>query len=910
LSPHSPSSLPFTLFHAAAILQRSFPHACADYGGTKVILSGPGLNSVCKVPEACLRSALVAAKSQATADAAAAAYMPRKDATGMYAISGVYVRWTCHFDAVTAGASRDVRRALQDREVHFSRAYYAVGADFSGFETGDGSGAAAPYPFRARMDGSLFHATPDSLQLDLDSLQTIAPAVSRPCSATVEIVVVDGARGEAALRSLPEDAAVLGSVRFDFFTQPALQSTLPAALSVSPGSGASPTVQLVGEHLFGCALVDPMARGVAEQLVAEVQAEVARREAAEAAKLAAELAALDAGTAPPAASRDLGLLHFSRAAGTAAQPTDVLVTFDVIVGGTKRGRTDATRGYYVVAYDEHVVDVRSAAREIASAATGRLFTGASAPRSTPVRGGPRPGAAAAQPSEDEVEGKKESDVGDGDADESEGIVGTYSATIVCAVPDLSEMLTGTNLPALPDGVAQVVAALYAGGEAAAALTPDQLEAARAAPYPSLLGGAGGAAAAGKKAAGGMGDVALIPRFSPNGGLDWLDAPPGVSVRVVKPEPAVVTPPSALLAESIALSIRGAGFVPGSAAGVTVYRLDADGSRSSDGVTCAAKVADGSTVSVRVPSLAGLLPAASNGGGGSGGEGGGEGEEAAHAAAAAAGPVCGFFSFECDLTVEGLPVVPANPLRFVVYTGGLLASEGASFLAPGGSLSVALAPPSADSYDALSGATAAPTWIPPVAAHGSALAGLSGLGVSLVVTDSAGVAHTLPATFDSAHGSLHGTVDASVAAGALHPAVRVGSGDSARLIRADAAQVVLYVPSALVVTGITGPKKVVPGAEMVAAVDGLHALLTGGGAADPAHPHPHPSASAVVVRLSAGGGAVVEVHPGKIGADNATVHFALPGPGTAIVDDVHVEVSLAGGADGSFTAPFAIKVAKK
>ena len=275
-----------TLLFCPAILGRAVPHACADFGGTLVTLSGKGLNSIAKVPEATLGAALAVAESDAAAEEAVRTYAPRKDATGMLAIAGVYVRWTGRFDKSTAGMSREVRPAVHPVEVRYSRAYYAVGADLSGFR----GMSEMPFPFRARLDGTPFPASADTLELDLDSIRTVAPAMSRPCEAAVEVVVLDAARGEAGLLDHAPDAVAHGAVRFCFFTQPVLLSAAPAV--VAPANHEE--VTLAGDNFFGCALVDVTARPVAEALVAEVQRDVAAREAAEALRLTSELTAMDA----------------------------------------------------------------------------------------------------------------------------------------------------------------------------------------------------------------------------------------------------------------------------------------------------------------------------------------------------------------------------------------------------------------------------------------------------------------------------------------------------------------------------------------------------------------------------------------------------------------------------------------
>lgn len=939
-----------------------------------------------------------------------ATYTPTRDATGMWCIPGVFVRWTCRFDTTTAGVSRtshnDARKPLRSGEVHFSRAYFAVGADFSGFR----GIVSRPYPFSVRVDGTLFHSTADGLQLDVDTIQTIAPAVSRPCSAVAELVVVDAAAGETALMSIQPDDIVHGQASFDFYTQPSLVGVAPPALSVSPGCGVNPVVRLTGEHLFGCALVDTCARQAAEALVAAVQAEVGTREEDEAAQLAAELAEMDATSgsksplSPSAASiaarkaglveskeadasnkhkhkKAVDLLHLSKTAGGAAAPCDILVTFDVLVDGVKVGRTDATRGWYVVNYDEHVVDVRAASRAIASATTGLMPTGTSAPVTTPQEGASRAGgallagaaaalggrgagaAAASAASGGAVRApstSRDSSV-DGD-DDAEGIVGTYSASILCTLPDLASLLKGSSLPPIPQAVIDVQEQLYArsgiggsGGEAAPAVDADALSAALSFRYDDLLAGKGSAAAAGggtssaedgSEAAGTAAaasqqqrQIQLRPRISPNGGDDWLEPPSNVLLQCMKPEVSHVSPAAVAIAPSAdtgseqpvtTVTVRGTGFVADAAVDVTLTRIEPDGSTSEAASVPAhaARVVDDTTIEVTLPSLAPLFPASEPGTDG-----------------AASPPPAGFLTLQVSCSLDGLPVLPSPsaPLHLVVAVGSTVGAPAgsAAYVARSASgpssMVLQLARANlASCYDAPSrsigimssgsGSEQQPgPWLPPSLLHGSARTGLtdpaspsSSSTIRVLVRGSDGAELTLQATYDAATGCVRAilppaSADASpLKPGPIQPFLLVASahGVSASASRIPATgPFILYAPSSLTITGVTGPKKIVPGVELSATVDGLAALLTSSG-----QPPSPPAASDVLVRLSSAG--VSEVVPGRVNPDAATtgvVAFNLPGPDspTQLAGDVTVEVSLAGGVDGSWTAPSApVKVAKK
>lgn len=892
-----------TIVFSPSILQRIFPHSCADYGGTKVSLSGPGISSVCKVPEANLHMALSSALSQEAADLAVQTYFPRKDDTGMYAIAGVYVRWTCNFDNLVAGASRDVRKPLQSSEIHYSRAYYAVGTDFSGFE----GTVKRTYPFKVRSDGTLYHATNDILQLDLDSLQTIAPSVSRPCSATVEIIVIDALEGENALPNVGTDSIVQGALRFDFYTQPTLLSSAPSSLTVSPGSGVNPQVKLVGEHLFGCALVDSQARIIAENLVQAVYKEVTQREAEEAVKLAAELETLDKTTKKKSSKamaalkvtavqntrKQLQLFHHSAMVGTAEEPCDVLVTFDVMMDGVKHGRTDAVRGCYALSYDEHIIDVRSATTAIAAVTTGRLPTGTSAPVSTPSFG---------QKANENTTGSigNSSNIAQPpDNDESEGIVGTYSATIVCTLPDLSEIIEGTALPVLPGDISSIMESLYNGES----ITDEAIvQRIHEFSYEALLSPNSSTETTTNK----QPKISLYPRFSPNGGVDWIDPPPNVEILCLKPEASHISPAAMYVSNaSSSINIKGIGFLPGTPAQALFQRLNSDGTVGTETVHCAAQITDSSTVTVTLPAdIQTLFPSPATD----------------QSSSSSSNGINGYCTLTCTLTIDSLPVSTPRPLLITLYTG-TFQPVNTIFISEGSILSAALQAPTISCYDGISHRSLTlPTdishtssWIPVTATVGSVYSGIryqQNMDISMKLQDSAGTSIIIPAVYSSETGSIavHLPISenpdqpTSLASGIVQAGILFGKGTDS-FIPLDG-NIIYYSPHSLTITAVNGPKKFIPGSELQIMVQDLPTIL---GSIESSH-YPLTEGS-IVVRLTLND--VQETVPGHLSPDHTSINFILSS-NEALLGDANVDVSLSGGVPpaSAFCAPFLIKTVKK
>jgi alpha-tubulin suppressor-like RCC1 family protein len=688
-----------TILFAPAILKRAVPHACPDFGGSLVTLTGPGLNSISKAPEATLLSKLSVAESERTAAAAVRLFAPRKDATGMHAIAGVFVRWMCRFDKSLAGMSREVRPAVHDVEVHYSRAYYAVGADLEGFLGLND----AKLPFRVRLDGSTFPSSTDELHLDLDSIRTIAPAVSRPCEAEVQLMVIDPEKGEAALRSAPLDAFVHGSLRFSFFAQPEMFAVSPTTVSVS----ANDELTITGDNLFGVALVDTTARPIAEKLIIEVQKEVNEREIAEAERLAAQLSKIDLKTGKFVAPSSLPpLIHVSRPAGSTDELCEILVSFDLFIDGTFTSRVSPISAFYHVKYDEHIVDVRAASRAIAAAQTGiRLPSGTTAPVSTPQSSTTRVSLSAATSAAVAVSvDSKTTD----DADK--GIVGTYSAVIKCNVPDVKSLFpkSFTKIPSIPEELHKAVKVLYSRWENMLVNPPTEevlvipgsvqasIDEARSFAFHSRLEGTHPTAISTARIA------HLVPRMSVNGGVDWLEGRSSLQITLVDAELSHISPCSLLLppdlSSTIQFRVRGAGLIPGTTAAALLSRIDSNGALVLEQpFSCSANVINESTLEVTANAgelAKALLPNHEN------------------------ETLCGFFTIDVSISLSGRVVETSHPLRFCICTGGIEPrpehSDPLFISDAAGEIELVLAKRNApDCFDGISGLRSdGDLWIPP------------------------------------------------------------------------------------------------------------------------------------------------------------------------------------------------------
>jgi hypothetical protein len=873
-----------TILFAPAILKRAVPHACPDFGGSLVTLTGPGLNSISKAPEATLLSKLSVAESERTAAAAVRLFAPRKDATGMHAIAGVFVRWMCRFDKSLAGMSREVRPAIHDVEVHYSRAYYAVGADLEGFLGLN----EAKLPFRVRLDGSSFPSSTDDLHLDLDSIRTIAPAVSRPCEAEVQLMVIDPEKGEAGLRSAPAEAFVHGSLRFSFFAQPEIFAVAPTTVSVS----AYDELTITGDNLFGVALVDTTARPIAEQLVVEVQKEVNERELAEAERLASQLSKIDLKTGKfEAPSQMPPLIHVSRPAGSVDELCEILISFDLFIDGAFTSRVSPISGFYQVKYDEHIVDVRAASRAIAAAQTGlRAPTGTSAPVSTPQVGANRLIAAAASAAADSKIPE----------DSDKGIVGTYSAVVKCNIPDVKSLFpkSFTKIPSIPDELQSAVRELYASWERSLSQSGSSedsslpasvlaaLDEARSYAYQSRLEGTHPSSSSIQHVA------HLVPRMSVNGGVDWLEGRSSLQITLVDAELSHTSPCTLLippdLTSSIQFCIRGAGLIPGTAASAILSKIDSSGSLVLENpFTCSASVINESTIEVTANAgelAKALLPKLED------------------------ELLCGFFTIDVAINLSGHVVETNKPLRICLCTGGVQPRPDTAhplFISDvAGEIEIVLAKRNApDCFDGISGIQPdGDLWIPPSLVLHDLYNGLVGKeaeygsnSVYISIKDKEGhhrVSSVLSRRESDGALVVIGKFEPfglHMHTGPITPTLVIDNHPS-HAIATPGYKMYYYSLKDLSISAVVcNAKKVCAGADVVVSISGLEELLH--------HCEDNqPPSDDIVVRLRATDNASVEaIVPAIISADKTGVTFVLPD----IVGTLSVEFSISGGKPNAF-----------
>lgn len=682
------------------------------------------------------------------------------------------------------------------------------------------------------------------------------------------------------------------------------------------------------------------ARIIAENLVQEVQTEVTQREAEEATKLAAELETLDktmkkksskAMAAMKAAAvqntrKQLQLFHHSKIVGTAAEPCDVLVMFDVMIDGIKHGRTEAVRGCYSLAYDEHIIDVRSATNAIAAVTTGRLPTGTSAPTSTPLL------------TNKPTDNKTNTTVPNTqtDSDESEGIVGTYAANILCTLPDLSDIIKGSNLPLIPEEILQMAQIIYQGETITDETKLQQLQSFS---YEALLSsssadsdqesktndsavprfssneGAGwidppphveiNGGKSEQKSKSNQPRISLYPRFSPNGGVDWVDPPPHVEIICLKPEASHISPPSACIVDSsISVNVKGMGFLPGAPASVNFKRLNNDGSYSNEMIDCTAVITDSSTVNITLPNtIRTLFPPVDN-------------HTEHNSESSSSSPVVnGYCTLSGTLYIDGLPVYSPRPLLITVFTGTFLPLH-TVFIGPSGAVTATLAPPTVSSYDGITNTNSDTklSWIPLSALHGTALTGLRSVpsvDVVMNINDDHGITTTIPAVYDSNTNTITGTLPTPGEGeeplnftGQLHANVTFGATTTSPVAISLDGNIVYYHPHNLAITAVNGPKKILPGSELQIIITDLHTLVSH--YIDSEHGL---SEGSIVVRLTANGH-TENVH-GHLAADHSSINFILPHT-EELIGDVNVEVSLSSGipSTSAFSPPFLIKTVKK
>jgi len=861
-----------TLFFVPAVLSSVTPPQVLTAGGSVLTLSGPGLSSVCKVPEAALRATLATAASAEAAAAAVAAYTPVPDESGLVPIPGVFVRFTCSFEDLLSGTAEPEGGVRS--EVRMCKAYYPRLYDFGGFSAGGGGGTALAF----REDGMLgaVGGVSTSGPTDMDVMLTISPSVTRPCVATVQVVVPSSEEAEDAAFTAEGATVVHGAQRLECISEPYLTGCTPSSVAV--GAGPGPVVAIAGEWLFGTALVDSVARPVAEDLTRAVMEALRAREAAEEAGIARELAAI-AGQqvdAPPAAE-PAGLLDFSLTAGSQEAPCDILVCFDIIVNGAPAGRTDPVRAWYTLKYEEKKLDVVAARAALIAGMQGKggsrgASRGSPGSRSGVVPPSPTPWLAVDAADEDGGASPSLSKV----AEEEPTIVGVYAATILVELPEVGGLVAGkagTPVPAAVSAVLAILASAELDGTPAQHVDEAALTAARAYVHGDTVVAATAAAAGASPA------VQLKPRISFNAGYDWSSGT--ACVQAMRPAASFSTPALTHLGRTTDGVIWGTGLPVGAVALVRVSPLG-----GGESLTVKGRFIDGNRVGYTLPSLLPLV-------------GGPE--------------VIGFASFLLTLFLDGGEVAgPPGGMLLTAYAGAG-GQGGCALVALGGNVALTLAPCSIPRVDALavrsagrgheSDALPGLSWIPPTARIGCVHTGVAD-NLRVAVQTAGGKPVDVAFTHDASAGTLEVTLPEGTPSGPFSVLIAV-EGDMASAVVMGGAGCV-FDPASLSITGL-GPKKLAPGAELLLTMGGLGAVMA-------LAEGPRATPPAPTVRLTVAGAlgpVYTGVMPATLLPEAAGVTTTLPGTDVAPAlagADAEACVSLDGGK--SWTPPFAIKVAKK
>jgi hypothetical protein len=463
---------------------------------------------------------------------------------------------------------------------------------------------------------------------------------------------------------------------------------------------------------------------------------------------------------------------------------------DPLAGAKLLGQSEPVRGWFTCAYDEHLVHVMhavdrmtgttQAATKAASSAggpggggttvLGSRFGGGSviSAAASGLFGPSGGGASSRKDAEDENEDEEDEDDGD-----DEGVVGRYSATVSCALPDLSAITggsprgSGSQSAGIPEAVESLYRQLLAGEVPIDALG---LASGITAPARSAPAGAGGEAshtasavaasfsfeeqfeAVVRTRGGGSGALLLRPEVSVNGGRDFIAGAPQSVITAFSPVFSHVTPPCGPGAGGYALKIRGLGLVDAPNLQVRFTRLpgpegDASGAAAGSCVVARAAFVDSSTLSVTVPELPAPMPAAPLSPKGSAGSGS---PRTAGGSAPTPAPVAvGHASFRVEVSTDGGATFSSGPdMQLVAHWGGdvhaSLAAPQSVFLVPTGGQMLQLplqartmpcfdawtqpAPQSAEAGSAAdasspAGAANSTTWVPPLALVGHPIYGL-------------------------------------------------------------------------------------------------------------------------------------------------------------------------------------------
>jgi hypothetical protein len=480
------------------------------------------------------------------------------------------------------------------------------------------------------------------------------------------------------------------------------------------------------------------------------------------------------------------------AVATAASIPPPPAATDPLAGAKLLGQSDTVRGWFTCAYDEHLVHVMhavdrmtgttQAATKAASSAggpgsggttvLGSRFGGGSvmSAAASGLFGPSGGGASSRKDAEDEDEDEEEEDDGD-----DEGVVGRYSATVSCALPDLSAITggsprgSGSQSDDIPEAVESLYRQVLAGEVPIDSLGLASVTAAPTGAHAGLAGagGQGGVASAAAtsfsfeeqfeaavraRGGGGSGALLLRPEVSVNGGRDFIAGAPQSVITAFSPVFSHVTPPCGPGAGGYALKIRGLGLVDAPNLQVRFTRLPgpegaSSGAEAGTSVVARAAFVDSSTLSVMVPELPAPIPAAPLSPKGSAGSGS---PRAAGASAPTPAPVAvGHASFRVEVSTDGGATFSSGPhMQLVAHWGGdvhaSLAAPQSVILVPTGGQMLQLplqartmpcfdawtqpVPQRAEAEGAAdasppSGAASSTTWVPPLALVGHPIYGL-------------------------------------------------------------------------------------------------------------------------------------------------------------------------------------------
>lgn len=833
-------------------------------------------------------------------------HRPVRDDTGMIPIPGVYVRFACSFADLTSGSDKDAPGATA--EVHACKAYYPHHYDFSGFDSvGSGNPSLSFQP-----DGSMSHTggTGQAGPEEMDCLLTVAPTVTRPCTATVEIVVLDPVDPPKAVFGASGTSVVRGAARFGYYSQPTLDSMTPSFVSVISGARGA-VLKLHGQNLFGTALVDMVARPAAEKLVQEVQEAVEAREAAEAGKVDDEARAITEGREWSPSQEPPRLIDLSRVAGSADEPCDIMVSVDVLLNGQHLGRTQALRGWYELLYREHTVDALAAKAAMIDAVRAGTAgsvgnrSGVVAPRSTPTGRAPP---AMTQSADDS-----------GFDPEEPAIVGSYDAVVCVELPDISALMGELVYPSITAGLQSTMAAI---AQAALAGQADPTAAVESAALEALRAFDRGAAVIAAASGGSGHSITIRPKLSANGGQEWIEAQvPGVEAVAGRPAVTHCSPMVVHAEDAATITVFAMGIPSMSKLSISVHRVDQPDAPC---LTLPGTLQEDGSIAVIVPPLAELFQ--------------GPQVELVEGEAPTVQPLSGFGSVQLRVSADGAQVPSAQPLLVTAYAGSTAVVGGSAYVAKGpGQVSLQLTAPNMPQCDAVARAQATgeadiahlalplsmATWLPP-----ALVAGTQPRTPAVYAQVEGQPQVELHAVHDPVQGLLHVQLGACSLPSGLVRLLLDPDGVEGHAVSV-MGMARLFDPASLVITGAS-PKKVVAGMSVDLSVDGLKVMLglpippppvKGKKEEPPTGPPPQPdflpSAADVVVQLVQPGAtptadALFTARlPATIAPDYSGVKVALPAVDAA-PSLPGATVTLALSVDGGLTfgKPFSLPIAKK